>query len=166
MFIPKWLLAVVLVLVASILGWSVMVAMGRNPLPFPDPGSRIFTASSVEGKDAVVALLERYGGKERLRADSAQVRRSIMMDGTIINHSTPAVMGLVGGADACIGLVASDPAAAAADAAEFLQSKGFRAEVVQDVEPGMPITFVLTDALTGSCINFRRDILHMMRSQK
>lgn len=163
MFVPKWLLAVGLTVIVLVLAWLVMAANGRNPLPFPDPGSRIFVASSGPAKDAVVDLLEQHGGKERLQANSAEVQRSIMMDGTIINHSSPEVMRKVGGAGACIGLVADDPAAAARDAAAFLQEKGFTAQVVLDVEPDMPVAFVLTDALTGSCINFRRHTIHMMR---
>lgn len=166
MFVPKWLLILVTVVVALVLTWAVMAAGGRNPLPFPDPGSRIFAASSVPAKEAVVTLLEQHGGKERLQANSAGVQRSIMMDGTIINHSSPEVMQKVGGADACIGLVADDPAAAASVAARFLQARGFSARVVLDVEPDMPVAFVLTDALTGSCINFRRHTIHMMRAAR
>ena len=166
MFVPKWLLILTLIMVALVLTWAVLAASGRNPLPFPDPGSRIFATSSVPAKEAVVALLEQHGGKERLQANSASVQRSIMMDGTIINHSSPEVMQKVGGAGACIGLVADDPAAAASDAAQFLQARGFSARVVLDVEPDMPVAFVLTDALTGSCINFRRHAIHMMRGPR
>ncbi|MFN3538398.1 MAG: hypothetical protein ACK4Y4_13220 [Brevundimonas sp.] len=163
MFIPKWVLAILLVIVLALTAWAVMVASGRNPLPFPDPGSRIFVASSVSGKDAVVDLLAQHGVAQRLQADSGGVSRTIMMDGTIINHSPPSVMEQVGSAPACIGLVADDPAAAADEAASFLRERGFTADVVADVEPGMPVVFVLTDALAGSCINFRRHVIHMMR---
>lgn len=166
MFVPKWLLGVALVSMALLVTWTVMLALGRNPLPFPDPGSRIFAASSVAAKDAVVALMEQHGGKERLQVNSTEVQRSIMMDGAIINHSSPEVMRKVGGAGACIGLVADDPTAAARDAAAFLQQRGFSAQVVLDVEPDMPVAFVLTDALTGSCINFRRHTIHMMRGSQ
>jgi hypothetical protein len=33
--------------------------------------------------------------------------------------------------------------------------------VVLNVEPGVPVAFVLTDALAGSAINFRRHVLRM-----
>lgn len=36
--------------------WTFLLATGKNPLPFPDPGSRIYTAASPEGKDAIVEL--------------------------------------------------------------------------------------------------------------
>ena len=31
---------------ASLIFWLVLIALGRNPLPFPDNGSRIFSAAS------------------------------------------------------------------------------------------------------------------------
>jgi len=163
MRVPRWLLIVVGVYLIGLTVWSFLLATGRNPLPFPDPGSRIFAASSVEGRDAVVALLEQHGLKERLQANTPGVSRTILMDGTIINHSSPEVVRKVGGATGCIGLVADDPAAAARDAAAFLKSRGFTGDVVLDVEPGMPIAFVLTNALSGNCINFRRHVIHMPR---
>lgn len=163
MNLPKWLLAAAGVYIVGLTLWTFLLATGRNPLPFPDPGSRIFAASSVAGKEAVVALLEQHGLGERLQANTEGVSRSIMMDGTIINHSSPEIVSRVGGATACIGLVADAPDAAARDAARFLQARGFSAEVVLDVEPGMPVAFVLTNALSGSCINFRRHVIHMPR---
>ncbi len=165
MLIPKWLLAIAVIYIVGLTIWTVLLTTARNPLPFPDPGSRIFTASSVEARDAVVALMELHGIGERLQANTPGVSRSILMDGTIINHPSPEVLQQVGGAVACIGLVADKPDEAARAAATFLQERGFSARVVLDVEPGMPIAFVLTDALTGSCINFRRHIIHMPRPE-
>ncbi len=57
MFIPMWVVLLVGFLMAGFILWAVLLASGRNPLPFPDPGSRIFTASSAEAKDTVVTLL-------------------------------------------------------------------------------------------------------------
>jgi hypothetical protein len=161
MYIPKWVLAIVLVLVLAMGAWSALVLAGRNPLPFPDPGSRIYSASSPEAKAVIVGILARHGVHERFQVNSDGVLRSIMMDGTIINHPTPDVMARVGGAPACIGLVTSDPEASARAAADQLRAAGFEADLALDVEPGLPIAFVLTDALNGSCLNFRRHIIHM-----
>jgi hypothetical protein len=61
MFIPKWLLVLNGILLAVISIWSFLLATSRNPFPFPDPGSRIFAATSVEAKSAVVALLVDQG---------------------------------------------------------------------------------------------------------
>ncbi len=80
MFIPVWLLIAVALLAITVFGWTVQLALGRNPFPFPDPGSRIFSAASPEAKRAIVALLGQHGIKERFRADSATVLRSIMWD--------------------------------------------------------------------------------------
>jgi orotate phosphoribosyltransferase-like protein len=85
-----------------------------------------------------------------------------MMDGTIINHSPPAIVRKVGGATACIGLVAADPTAAARHGASILRSRGFSADVVVGVEPGMPVAFLVTNALAGSCLNFRPHVIHML----
>ena len=166
MFIPVWLLVVVGVAWAATFGWAVLVARGRDPLPFPDPGSRIFSAATPEAKAAVVALMARHGVPERFRADSSGVLRSILWDGTIINCSPPEMTARIDGATSCIGLVAADPEAAAKDAAAFLQSRGFTARVVADFEPGLPIAFVLSDAMHGTVINFRKHLVHMPRPQK
>ena len=163
MFIPKWILLLISFLMASLIVWLVLIVLGRNPLPFPDNGSRIFSAASAEGKDAIVELLAIHGIKERFQADSGGVRRSIMYDGTIINLPSPEVLQKLNSPAASIGLVADDPIASANEAANFLRSKGFKAEVVLDVEPELPIAFVLTDAMIGTVLNFRRHLIHLPR---
>lgn len=163
MFVPTWLLLAIGLSWLAAIAWAVQVARRRNPLPFPDPGSRIFSAASADAKGAVVELLARHGLRERFRADGPGVLRSILWDGTIINCSSPEIVARLGGAHACIGLVARDPVAAAEAAAGFLRARGFAASVVRDVEPGLPIAFVVSDALTGSVINFRPHLLRMPR---
>jgi hypothetical protein len=163
MFIPVPAIAAVIIVMLAYLGWSIALARGRNPLPFPDPGSRIFAASSPEAKNAVVELLERHGLPERFQVNTEQVRRSIFWDGTIINYSTPDVVVKLGSAAASIGMVSADPAASAESAAAFLREQGFSAAVVLDAEPDLPIAFVLTDALTGAALNFRKHVIHMPR---
>ncbi|PYS99731.1 MAG: hypothetical protein DMF63_10450 [Acidobacteria bacterium] len=158
-----WLLLSVSLLVLVVIAWLVLVALRRNPLPFPDPGSRIFSAASIAGKDAIVELLKMYGIKERFRADTDGVRRSIMWDGTIINLPSDEVSRKLNSAAASIGLVAEDPAAGANAAADFLRSRGFTAEVVLDVEPELPIVFVTTNAMKATVINFRKHMIHLPR---
>ena len=161
MFIPKWILLLISFLMASLIVWLGLIVFGRNPLPFPDNGSRIFSAASSEGKDAIVELLAIHGIKERFQADSEGVRRSILWDGTIINLPSPEVLQKLNSPAASIGLVADDPIASANEAANFLRSKGFKAEVVLDVEPGLPIAFVVTDAMMGTVLNFRKHVIHL-----
>lgn len=50
MFIPIWLLVLMAVLVTLGAAWLFAIVIGRNPLPFPDRGSRIFTAATPEAK--------------------------------------------------------------------------------------------------------------------
>jgi len=158
-----WILALTALVVAATTGWAILVAKRRNPLPFPDPGSRIFTAASAEAKAAIVELLERHGIRERFQVDTSGIRRSIMWDGTIINLPPPESRAKLGNAAASIGLVAADPDAAAREAAEFLRSRGFSAELVPDVEPDLPIAFVVTDAFAGTVLNFRKHMIHLPR---
>ena len=165
MFVPKWLLLIAMLLLAASSAWSFLLATGRNPLPFPDHGSRIFAAKSPEAKEAVVALLARHGLRERFRFDTAGVLRSIMWDGTIINHSSPGVAQKLGLATSSIGLVSDDPATSANAAAEFLRARGFGARVVLDAEPELPIAFVVSDAMPGTVINFRKHVIHLPRPQ-
>ena len=165
MLIPKWILIPAVLIFIALLAWTCLLAVGRNPLPFPDRGSRIFTTSSPEAKAAIVELLAEHGVNERFKADSGGVLRSIMWDGTIINHASPEVLAKLKNASASIGLVSADPSADAERAAAFLRSKGFSAEVVHEIEPGLPVIFVLTDALTGSVLNFRKHITQMPKPE-
>lgn len=165
MFLPKWFIALTVIALAVLLAWSYLLATDRNPLPFPDRGSRIFTTPSPEAKDAVVALLARHGLKERFQANSSGILRSIMWDGTIINHAPPDVLEKLGNATASIGLVADDPVASANAAAEFLRSRGFEARVVLDAEPALPIAFVVTNATSGTVLNYRKHVVHMPRPE-
>jgi hypothetical protein len=160
-----WLIVLACLLFVTLATWTYLLASGRNPLPFPDHGSRIFTTPSPEAKDAVVALLARYGVKERFQANSTGILRSIMWDGTIINYAPPEVLEKLGQASASIGLVSDDPIASAKDAAEFLQARGFEAKVVLDAEPALPIAFVVTNATSATVLNFRKHLIHMPRPE-
>jgi hypothetical protein len=84
-----------------------------------------------------------------------------MWDGTIINSSPPEVMQKLGTPSASIGLVSGDPEASAREAARFLQSRGYQARVVLDAEPALPIAFVVTDAMVGTVLNFRKHVSQM-----
>ena len=163
MFVPSWLLLSGSVLVLGVIAWLALVVLRRNPLPFPDPGSRIFSAASIDGKEAIVELLTMHGIKERFRADTGGVRRSIMWDGTIINLPSDDVAEKLNSAAASIGLVVKDPVASANEAADFLRSRGFTAEVVLDAEPELPIAFVVTNAMKATVINFRKHMIHLPR---
>ena len=163
MFVPLWLAIPLLAVFLLALLWLTLLVSGRNPLPFPDVGSRIFTAASPDAKATVVALLSRYGVRERFQFNTSGVLRSIMWDGTIINCPDPAVIRRLGSPCASIGLVAADPTASAADAAAFLQARGFTAEVVLDAEPELPIAFVVTNVFTGTVLNFRKHVIHLPR---
>lgn len=165
MFVPTWILVPALLVFLGLAAWTFLLAAGRNPLPFPDPGSRIFSASSPKAREAIVDLLGQHGLRERFQFNTGGVLRSILWDGTIINHSTPEVLQKLGSASSSIGLVAKDPEASAGRAAEFLARLGFRAEVVLDAEPDLPIAFVVTDAMPGTVLNFRKHVIHLPRPQ-
>lgn len=163
MFIPTELLILALLVFIGLAGSTYLLATGRNPLPFPDRGSRIFSAASPEAKDAIVDLLSQHGLHERFHFNSDGVLRSILWDGTIINHSAPEVSAKLGSATSSIGIVASDPVASANQAAAFLTQRGFHARVVLDAEPALPIAFVVSDAMPGTVLNFRKHVIHLPR---
>jgi hypothetical protein len=163
MFVPLWLGVPALVIVLSLIAWLALILSGRNPLPFPDVGSRIFSAASPAAKATILELLAQHGVRERFQADGPGVLRSIMWDGTIINYPDPAVVQRLGAATASIGLVADDPVVAAHAAAAFLTTRGFRAEVMLDLEPGLPIAFVVSNVFAGTVLNFRKHMTQMPR---
>jgi len=163
MFIPLVVLACIGVVFGVLLLWLVLILAGRNPLPFPDRGSRIFTAASPEAKAAIVDLLALHGVRERFQANTGGVLRSIMWDGTIINCPDARVLKRLGAPAASVGLVAADPPEAAAAAAAFLKARGYTADVVLDAEPELPIAFVVTNAFAGTVLNFRKHLVHMPR---
>jgi hypothetical protein len=165
MYISVWLIVPVVVLLGVTATWLGLIVAGRNPLPFPDVGSRIFTAATPDAKAAIIDLLAQYGVHERFQVNTQGVLRSIMWDGTIINCPDPEVTRRLGSPKASIGLVSPDPAKSAAQAAAFLKQRGLDADVVLDAEPDLPIAFVTTNAFTGTVLNFRKHVIHMPRPQ-
>ena len=163
MYVPISVLVTVAAFLFLVVAWLILVAVSRNPLPFPDRGSRIFSAATPEAKDAVVALLALNGVPERFQFNSRGVLRSIMWDGTIINHPDSGTLEKLGNPSSSIGIVARDPEASARAAADFLRNRGCSAEVVLDAEPELPIAFVVTNALPGTVINFRKHVIHLPR---
>lgn len=161
MHVPKWAIALNLLSLLLLAAWAAALSVDRNPLPWPDRGSRIFAASSPEGKAAVVELLSEHGVDERFEVNSSGILRSIMWDGTIVNYSPAAFTQKVGNASSAIGLVSNDPLASAQRAADFLESKGFLANVIESAEPGMPVHFVITNAMLGTAISFRPPVTEM-----
>ncbi|MBL7964307.1 MAG: hypothetical protein JNM31_10755 [Flavobacteriales bacterium] len=162
---PKWFVALFAFLFLTMFAVLTLMMQGRNPLPFPDHGSRIFSAATPEAKQAMVDLLEQYGVHERFQANSGGVLRSIFYDGTIIYQASEEVLAKLGNVYSCIGLVADDPLTIARSAADFLQQRGSSAQVVEEIEPGLPIAFVLTDALPGTAINFRPHVTKMPKPE-
>jgi hypothetical protein len=165
MFLPLWVLAVVGGVVALFVTWALFAVNGRNLLPFPDPGSRIFAARSPAAQDALVALLATHGLRQRFWGVTPGVRRAILWDWTIISAPEPWVVEKVQGAAGSLGVVVADPERSANEAAAFLRARGFQATVVRDAEPELPIVFVVTDALLGTALNFRKHALRFPKPQ-
>lgn len=146
----------ILVVFGLLFVWLLFAANGRNLLPIPDNGSRIFAATSHAAQDAIVAVMEQHGLKQRFRGDTPGVRRAIFWDGTLVTCPEPWVIEKLGGTAGSIGIVVDDPERRANEAAAFLRAKGFEARVVLDAEPELPIAFVVTNALRSTALNFRK----------
>ena len=161
MFDPRWALAKLFLVFVFLTAWMVPLARGEKPLPFPDRNYAVFSTTSPEAQLAIVELMRSHGVKPRFRADSEGVDRAILWDGTIINRPSAEMLALVGNPGAGLGLVAADPVAAGREAVRLLQSRGFQATMIEDAEPGLPIVFVMTDALRGSAIVIRKPVHQM-----
>lgn len=141
--------------------WAFALAYDRNPLPFPDRDYQVFSASSAEALVAMEEVMASLGQRARFRVDSPNVQRTIFASGTIINQPDPGMLEVLGPHGAALGFVVEDPDATARQVAAQLQHRGFQAASLHDAEPGLPIAFVRTDALSGSVLVFRKHMLRM-----
>ena len=155
-------LAILVPLVTLLLGlWTVALAFDRNPLPFPDRDYQVFSASSAEALVAMEDVMISLGQRPRFRADSPNVQRTIFASGTIINQPDPRMLETLGPHGAALGFVVDDPDATARQVAMQLKQRGFEASSVHGAEPGLPIAFVRTNALSDSVLVFRKHMLRM-----
>ncbi|WP_310568915.1 hypothetical protein [Gemmatimonas sp.] len=159
--VPTILVVAVPVVTVLVMLWAMAVANDRNPLPFPDRDYHVFTAKSEAGLIVLEEIMQLHGHDPRFRADSKAVQRTIFSNGTIINHPQPQMLATLGNPSAALGFVVENPDASARDVAALLRSRGFQAEPVYGAEPGLPIAFVKTDALSGSALVFRKHLLEM-----
>jgi hypothetical protein len=141
--------------------WTASLVRDRNPLPFPDRDYHVFSAKSTSALIALEELMQLHGHEPRFRVDSDDVERTIFSNGTIINHPRESMLDRLGEPGAALGFVVADPEQAARETADLFRRSGFSAELILNAEPGLPITFVATDALSGSIIVFRKHILKM-----
>lgn len=156
------LVAILFPLGTLLLGlWTLAIAYDRNPLPFPDRDYQVFSASSPEALIAMEDVMASLDQQPRFRADSPNVKRTIFASGTIINQPEPGMLETLGNPTAALGFVVDDPDATARRVALQLQRRGFQATSIHGTEPGLPIAFVRTDALTGSVLVFRKHMLRM-----
>lgn len=155
-------LAVLVPVATALLGlWTLALAYDRNPLPFPDRDYQVFSASSADALVAMEDVMASLGQRPRFRADSPNVQRTIFASGTIINQPDPRMLASLGSHGAALGFVVDDPDATARQVALRLQQRGFQAASIHGAEPGLPIAFVRTDALSGSVLVFRKHMLRM-----
>ena len=141
--------------------WTFALAHDRNPLPFPARDYQVFSTSSAEAQVAMEEVMMSLGQRPRFRADSPNVQRTIFASGTIINQPEPHMLASLGSPSAALGLVVDDPDATARQVAKHLQGRGFQAASIHGAEPGLPIAFVRTNALSGSVLVFRKHVLRM-----
>lgn len=155
-------IAILFPLLFLLLGlWTLAIAYDHNPLPFPDRNYQVFSASSAEALVAMEDVMASLGQRPRFRVDSPNVKRTIFASGTIINQPEPDMLDTLGTPSAALGFVVDDPDATARRIAKELQARGFQAESIHGAEPGLPIAFVRTDALSGTALVFRKHILRM-----
>ncbi|MHB1326687.1 MAG: hypothetical protein ACYC2K_00665 [Gemmatimonadales bacterium] len=159
--VPTILVVAVPLVTLLVMMWAVAVANDRNPLPFPDRDYHVFSTKSEAGLIVLEEIMQLHGHDPRFRADSDEVQRTIFSNGTIINHPQPQMLTTLGDPSAALGFVVQDPDASAREVAALLRSRGFQADAIHGAEPGLPIAFVKTDALSGSALVFRKHLLKM-----
>ena len=121
----------------------------------------MFSARSAEALVALEDMMISLGQRPRFRADSPNVQRTIFASGTIINQPDPRMLETLGPHGAALGFVVDDPDATARQVALQLKQRGFEAASVHGAEPGLPIAFVRTNALSDSVLVFRKHMLQM-----
>jgi hypothetical protein len=161
--VPTILVVTVPIATLLVTIWGIAVARDRNPLPFPDRDYHVFTANSEAGLIALEEIMQLHGHAPRFRADTEGVQRTIFSNGTIINHAQPQLLATLGHPSAALGFVVRNPDASAREVAALLRSRGFQARAIHGAEPGLPIAFVRTDALTGTALVFRKHVLQIGR---
>lgn len=159
--VPNVLIVMVVLGVLTLITFLVALITDRNPLPFPDRDYHVFSASSPAALAALERLMQNFGHRPRFRIDSDQVDRTVFSNGTIINHPHAQISDVLGKPGGALGFVVDDPQGAARESAQLLEAAGFRAEVILDAEPGLPIVFVKTNALIGGAVVFRKHVLKM-----
>ena len=159
--VPNAVIVLAALVVLVLVAYLVALITDRNPLPFPDRHYHVFSASSPAALIALERLMQDFGHRPRFRIDSEQVDRTVFSNGTIINSPHPAMAAALGNPGGALGFVVGDPVAAANESARVLEAAGFRAEVVLDAEPGLPIAFVKTDALISGVVVFRKHVLRV-----
>ncbi len=159
--VPNVLILMAGLTVPLLIAFLVAVITDRNPLPFPDRDYHVFSVSSLPALAALERLMQKFGHIPRFRIDSDQVDRTVFSNGTIINHPHSQISATLGNPGGALGFVVGDPDRAARESAQLLEAAGFQAEVILDAEPGLPITFVRTDALVGGVLVFRKHVLKM-----
>lgn len=159
--VPNAVIFMAALVALILLAYLVALITDRNPLPFPDRDYHVFSASSPAALVALERLMQDFGHRPRFRIDSEQVDRTVFSNGTIINCPHPAMAAVLGNPGGALGFVVGDPVAAARASARMLEAAGFRADVILDAEPGLPIAFVKTDALISGAMVFRKHVLKM-----
>ena len=152
----------------AVLAWAVVVSLFHyvgDPLPFVDRGNRIFATQDKKAMYAVVSLFEMLGIKPTYRHDSAEVKRAILADGTIINTNSPSFHKKIGNAAAGPSIVTSAPMEKAHAAKRHLETFGFKAEVIEHEDSPNPgdVVFLTSDAFMNGqwVIVFRKHKLQL-----
>lgn len=139
----------------------------RNPFPFPDRGHRVFGVKDEATRAVVVKLIETLSGKKSLYTfDSGEVHQTILADGYTsihyIDRKPPEL-------SACaVSLAVKNPSVSAQDAIRLLQSEGFEANIVENIETNLPLNHLVpveSNAFDGWVLVLRRPLLKMPRPQ-
>ena len=159
-----WVWAVI----ATVWAIGATVMHFRNPLPFPDHGHRAYGVPDERARKAVVEVLQEVTPlRERFTFDSGATHQTLMWDGfTVIHYLDPEIeksRNLTGNG---LSVPVDDPESSAKRAVELLRAKGYKADIIEGINFGLPPNYLVpveSDAFNGWALVFRRSMIKMER---
>ena len=142
------------------------IVRSRRPLPWFDQGNPVFSAADQASYEALIKVIRTHGPQPVFTADGLIAKRTIFGNGWILNLPLDDQFAHHTGGPA---IVAANPHAAAVRAAADLRNAKLQARVIENPDPDLShnmMAFVVTNALSGGLLIFRKRIDEMPKPQR
>lgn len=159
--------AMLMILLVLLGVWAIsatILLFGRNPLPVPDRGHRLYAVPNERARDAALQVFKLAGVRGAVRFRTGPSDQTVLSDNTTTLHILSGDSGQSGNG---VSLVVRNPARAAEEAVAILCQAGFSAQRLQTgAVSGLPsdeLVVITSDAFTGWALGFRRHQLKLPR---